>query len=41
MEGLVVELLQSDPDYIAGYQACATEAASRDGANPCRLVDFG
>ena len=41
MEGLVVELMQSDPDYVAGFKACAAEAASWNGSNPCRLVDFG
>ncbi|MBK8993385.1 MAG: VOC family protein [Gammaproteobacteria bacterium] len=41
MEGLVVELMQSDPDYVAGFRACAAEAASWDGSDPYRLVAFG
>ena len=41
MEGLVVELMQSDPDYVAGVAAAAAEAASWDGSHPYRPVEFG
>lgn len=41
MNGLVVELMQSDPDYVASCAACAAEAASWDGSNPYRLVALG
>ncbi|MBP8926149.1 MAG: VOC family protein [Pseudomonadales bacterium] len=41
MNGLVVELMQSEPDYRASFAACAREAATWDGSEPFRLVDFG
>ena len=38
LAGLVVELMQADPAFIADYERCAAEAAAWDGSNPYRLV---
>lgn len=38
MQGLVVELMPADPDFVAAYEACAREAATWDGSDPYRIV---
>ena len=40
INGLVVELMQSGPDYMASFAACAAEAAAWDGSRPYRLAEF-
>ena len=38
LAGLVVELMQADPAFLAEYERCAAEAARWDGNDPYRLV---
>ncbi len=38
LTGLVVELMQADPAFLADYERCAAEAARWDGSNPYRLI---
>lgn len=38
LTGLVVELMQADPAFLADYERCAAEAAHWDGSNPYRLI---
>ncbi len=38
LAGLVVELMQADPAFLAEYERCAAEAAAWDGSTPYRLV---
>lgn len=40
MTGLVVELMQEDPHFLAAYADGVREAAQWDGSNPYRLVDM-
>lgn len=40
MSGLVIELMPADPATMAGFDACAKEAATWDGTNPYRLLDM-
>lgn len=38
LAGLVVELMQEEPGFMAEYARCAAEAAAWDGSNPYRLL---
>jgi hypothetical protein len=40
MQGLVVELMPAEPNFVATYASCAIEAASWDGSDPYRMVSF-
>ena len=40
MQGLVVELMQAEPNFVATYASCAQEAAVWDGSDPYRMVSF-
>lgn len=41
LSGLVIELMPADPATLAGFEACAREAAAWNGEDPYRLVDMG
>jgi hypothetical protein len=38
MQGLVVELMPAEPNFVAAYEACAREAAEWNGSDPYRIV---
>ena len=40
MAGLVVELMEADPAFLADYERCAREAAVWDGSKPYRWMDL-
>lgn len=40
MSGLVVELMQTDPNFLEAYASCSKLAETWDGSEPFRLVSF-